>query len=183
MEHLFQLSDLKSVLIITIFKIFLCDQSLSFDCLFTSDSFFSYFCNPPDFIFFCLESPFFNFFKKSSFFQSPFLVLVGALFHWDGQLLIECLEIPDSVVSSFQLLFDVGVFVKEKLVFEFKVLSSAKSNSQLIEFISKLGVVSLKSSDLSDVEVKIIWSDGFRYNPFLDLGLDLVLVSWRRRHF
>ena len=87
------------------------------------------------------------------------------------------------MISSFQLLFDVGVFVKEKFVFEFEVFSSAKSNSQLIEFISKLGVVSLKSSDLSDVEVKIIGSDGFRYNPFLDLGLDLVLVSWRRRHF
>ena len=87
------------------------------------------------------------------------------------------------MIPGFQLLFDVGIFIKKKLVFEFEIFSSAKSNSQFIEFISKLSIVSLKSSDLSDVKVKIIGSDGFRYNPFLDLGLDLVLISWRRRHF
>jgi len=69
------------------------------------------------------------------------------------------------------------------LILDLEIISTAKANSKFIELICELSIVSFKSSNFSDVEIKVIWGKGLRNNAFLYLSLDFVLISWFRRHF
>ena len=73
-----------------------------------------------------------------------------------GQFFIERLQLTYNFFTLLQLFLDSVCLSNQDFIFYFEIFSSAKPNTELVELILENGVIVVKSTDLTDVEIYVV---------------------------